>query len=89
MMIMKIINPIAVERRRKRRLKRRVYQNKVHDILIIIIYYHTYRFPVAAWIFSLPAIALGCRWGDACLWCSSTVRLLSTQTSESVCAHPC
>ena len=26
-------------------------------------------------------VALGCRWGDACLWCSSTVRLLSTQGS--------
>ena len=34
MMIMKIINPIAVERRRKRRLQRRVYQNKVHAIII-------------------------------------------------------
>lgn len=32
MMIMKILNPDGVERRRRHRLKRRVYQNKVSTI---------------------------------------------------------
>lgn len=35
MMLMKVLNPIGVERRRRRRLKRRVYQNKVSNIVAI------------------------------------------------------
>ena len=33
MMLMKILNPTGVENRRRHRLKRRIYQNKVHRVI--------------------------------------------------------
>ena len=36
MMLMKVLNPAGVERRRQHRLKRRVYQNKVKLVAVAI-----------------------------------------------------